>query len=66
MLVQYVAHAAPAQLILADANGRIIKAVQVLPYSSETKIYVTGLAAGTYILTWTDGKNKISSAVMIQ
>ncbi|MDI3320379.1 T9SS type A sorting domain-containing protein [Pinibacter soli] len=54
------------QVKLIDLGGRVVKVVKMEKGSTQTIINLQGVAAGTYKIVWSDGKQTIIKSLMVE
>jgi hypothetical protein len=54
-----------SQIQVVDMGGKIIQAVKVIAGTTTVRVNVPGLPAGTYRVSWTNGKRTASTTILI-
>jgi hypothetical protein len=55
-----------ANIQMSDMQGKIVKTVSAKTNATQTQVEVKGLAAGTYTVTWSDGKQTFSKKLVVE
>lgn len=55
-----------AQLQLTDITGKVIKTINVSPNTTQTLVYLKGLASGVYNLTWLSKNKRLTQSFLIR
>jgi phage gp37-like protein len=66
ILVNHPVSANNAVIKLTNAMGNLVKNVKVIPGNSQTRLDLSGVAPGVYIIWWGDGANASSKRVFIK
>jgi hypothetical protein len=56
----------PAELLLTDIKGRVIKRMTAGRSMSTTTLILPGVKQGLYMIRWTDGSNSLSKVLIVQ
>ncbi|SHM46600.1 Por secretion system C-terminal sorting domain-containing protein [Chitinophaga jiangningensis] len=54
-----------AKIYLLNAGGDIVRVVATTPGTTQTRMMLTGIKAGMYYLSWRDGTQSISAAIIV-
>jgi len=55
-----------AQLQLVDLAGKVVRTINVAPNTTQTQVYLSGLAKGVYTLTWLGQHMRLSQSFLFQ